>query len=142
VDLDGDLDCLNVPTQEHCTLEGGAGLFFPNDVCVAAPGHAPKLGDWCVPKAPVKQQRDCTTTSPPIGPEDCFVLPTGACCGVGPCQQLTTSQCAELGGTYLGNGTNCPCNIPALTGWGLAVLVLLGTTAGAVVFRRRLAARA
>lgn len=75
VDGDRDLDCVNAPTREHCLAEGGV-MFFPTDVCVPAPGHAPKFGDYCVPKDQQQHKLiDCPANPPPSGPWDCC----GAC---------------------------------------------------------------
>ncbi len=77
---------------------------------------------------------------------DC--IPTGNCClGDGVCGQVgTAAECAVAGGEYQGNGTVCvpgACDtadlhgtIPAVSEWGVAVMVVLLLAAGTIVFRR------
>lgn len=70
---------------------------------------------------------------------------TGACDLPGTANCLcnaSQAECSAAGGVYLGPGTSCPnpgnC-IPALSEWGVAVMILLVLTAATVVLQRRLA---
>lgn len=64
----------------------------------------------------------------------------GACCLTPEtCLETTGVECAGLDGKYHGDGSTCTgltC-IPAVSEWGLAVMLLLGLTAGTVVIMRR-----
>jgi hypothetical protein len=80
---------------------------------------------------------------------DCTVY--GACCTQGDECTLVASQsaCTAMSGTYQGDGTACPAacyaedhNIPAVSEWGMVVLVILVLAAGTVVIRRARALKA
>ncbi len=44
----------------------------------------------------------------------CNAIPTGACCSVGLCSDVTYTQCTQAGGSYQGDGTDCgSTNCPA-----------------------------
>jgi len=141
VDLDGDIDCVNAPTQEHCKAEGGIGRFFPTWVCVARAGFAPKLGDFCVQKATTPKRLDCR------GPSctEADAIDTGACCLPNDGCELysTQDECVKLGGHFQGYGTTaCIHNaagdcIPTVSEWGLLVMAVLVLTAATVVIMRR-----
>lgn len=66
--------------------------------------------------------------------------PTGACCGPGPCQEITEAECEAMGWKYSGDGTTCveaACdNIPTVSEWGLAIMALSLLAAGTWVVRR------
>jgi hypothetical protein len=66
----------------------------------------------------------------------CVILPEGEC------ENVTEEVCENyLYGKYKGDGTSCV-DIPAVTSWGLAVMVLLVLAAGTVVIRRARAMKA
>jgi len=72
--------------------------------------------------------------------------PTGACCGPGPCQEITEAECEAMGWKYvtdeLGDPKTCAeaaCNnIPTVSEWGLAIMSLSLLAAGAWVVRKRI----
>jgi hypothetical protein len=63
--------------------------------------------------------------------------PLGACIfHDGHCEELCAADCDEQGGKFIGAGTLCIDVIPAVTEWGLLVMVLIGLAAGTIMFRR------
>ena len=78
---------------------------------------------------------------PPVAPFT-GVVTTGACCGPDDCLTVPPEPCEPSGyGKYMGDDTlceeECPDPIPAVSEWGMAVLVLLLLTAATVVIARR-----
>ena len=88
-----------------------------------------------------------------ISPDEILDTPIGACCFYeSGCQdEIPAALCEALGGDFQGVGTACAgdtdydgvddmCTmtrpVPALTGWGLAVLTLLLVIAGITIMRR------
>lgn len=70
----------------------------------------------------------------------------GACCMGNSCQQLNSTACDTAGGTFLGVGpclgNTCLTNageVPAVSEWGVAAMLLLIFTGGTMVIRRRAA---
>lgn len=66
----------------------------------------------------------------------------GACCGPGPCQEITEAECEAMGWKYIGDGVTCEeagCNyIPTVSEWGLAIMALALLAAGTWVVRKRI----
>jgi hypothetical protein len=123
-----------VTTQANCTLAGGTYQgdgtncgTATNPTCTP-----PATGACCLPTSAggiggcqVMSQAQCTQlggtyqgngtncgaigSSGPCGPPPVL----GACClpasplAIATCQLVTQAQCAQLGGTYQGNGTHC-----------------------------------
>jgi len=66
--------------------------------------------------------------------------PTGACCTLrSGCQEWTQEECDLDGGSYRGDGVacgavQCPPPIPAISEWGLVILLLIALVVGTNVF--------
>ena len=54
----------------------------------------------------------------------------------GTCEDLCGEDCELAIGKYLGDGTTCLTDIPAVSEWGLLVMALLGLAAGTIMFRQ------
>ena len=121
-------------TQAHCTQLGGT-YNGNGSICTAFPGGTstcpqPQVGACCIPNSTtasgctVTSQAHCTQLGGTYqgNGTNCGTLTTpgpcpqpqvGACCLPSPtpagghCQVTSQANCAQLGGTYQGNGTNC-----------------------------------
>jgi hypothetical protein len=97
------------------------------------------LAECVAPDCPFSDEDD--PNEPPVGPGT-GVITTGACCGSDDCLTVTNDVCEPSGyGKYAGDNEVCaevcPDPIPAVSEWGMAVLVLLILSAATVVIVRR-----
>jgi hypothetical protein len=113
-------DCNENNIPDECDIDCGATIVLTGEVCSDA-YPAPACG----------QSDDGNGDEIP---DEC-----GACCGVDRCVQVIEASCGEPR-KYNGDGTTCddacPAGIPAVTEWGLLVMMLLVLAAGTLVLRR------
>ena len=142
--------CVSGVPDLVCIADGGE--VFPAGACLVDPVACCMPDGTCVMTSRLCCQRRGGTPypSPPwmcmgdlvivdgiddlCGPLGACVFPDSTCVDVG------QVACDDVGGKFLGVGTTCLTDIPAVTEWGLLVMVLLGPAAGTIMFRKARAA--
>ncbi len=118
---------------------------WPRPVCQFNPtlAHVEVVNDDCNENQ-VEDGIDIALETSADNNEDGIPDECGACCSPGPCRHTLPGSC--VGGAYRGDATNCEleaCDgIPAVSEWGLAVMLLLILAAGTVVVMQRKCATA
>lgn len=147
-------DCYDGLTAECCAEFGGS--FVDDEACELEGACCQDDPPACVELTEVAcetvggtyngDDTECEGDNDGDGVDDACE-PGGACCSAAGCEDGASQDHCEAGGNakYMGDGTTCeeacPNGIPAVTEWGLVVMLLLVLAAGTVVLKRARALR-